>query len=87
MKLGGVRAGAKPTDAHRVAAAAALSSKAQDRAERLRLTVAELSCSGTVRPSAVAAELNRMGITTDRGGSWSTTQATRLLERLGKRSV
>ena len=83
--LGGDR-GNRPTKAEQLAATAANAQGAQVRAERLRSTVAELHAAGIARPSAVAAELNRRGITTDRGGSWSTTQATRLLERLGERT-
>ena len=81
VKLGGY-AGYVPRKADREAGVAAAKRNAAQRAERLRETVDELRVNGATGPAAVARELNRLDITTDRGGAWSTTQAARLLARL-----
>jgi len=62
-------------------AVAAVKANAEHRAANLRAIVDDLRAQGTsVR--AVAAELNRRGILTPRGGAWHPTSAARLLSRL-----
>lgn len=66
-------------------AGAALSRNADRRALKLLSAVDTLrnDAGNTVLgPTAVAKELNKLGLTTARGGAWSTTTAKRLLQRL-----
>jgi hypothetical protein len=49
----------------------------------LRPIIADLRAEGAPNLSQFAAGLNRRGIPTSRGGTWSATQVRRVLERAG----
>ena len=59
------------------------SQKARERAIDLRPIIADLRGEGVTNLSQLAAGLNRRGIPTSRGGTWSATQVRRVLERVG----
>jgi DNA invertase Pin-like site-specific DNA recombinase len=81
VKLGGDR-GVPPTARHRAAGVAMLQARAQARAADLADTVKELQAGGAMSQRALAEALNGRGITAPRGGSWSSVQVGRLLDRL-----
>jgi DNA invertase Pin-like site-specific DNA recombinase len=83
VKLGGDR-GARLTAKARAAGRAAQQAKAQDRAADLAATVKELQAAGCESLRAIAEGLEARGIPAARGGKWSATQVSRLLERLGQ---
>src|SRR3954447_56451 len=58
---------------------------AMERARDLRPIIADLQAEGATNLSQLAAGLNRRGIPTSRGGTWSATQVRRVLERAGLR--
>jgi DNA invertase Pin-like site-specific DNA recombinase len=68
-----------------VAALEAVSSNADDRAERLRATVAGLKASGVTTYGAMAEALNTQGIVTARGGRWHASSVRNLVARLEAR--
>jgi DNA invertase Pin-like site-specific DNA recombinase len=55
---------------------------ARQRADDLAPIIAELRADGRTSLRQIAAALNERGITTARGGSWSATQASRLLAQV-----
>lgn len=61
----------------------AVQENASERAEALRPIVAEVLAGGYSTTRQVAAELNRRGILTARGGQWHAASVKRLRERLG----
>ena len=65
-----------------LAALAAVSAGAANRAEDLRETIADVVASGAATYTAVAAELNRREIEAPRGGCWYPTGVARLWQRL-----
>lgn len=64
------------------AALAAVRRNADARAEGVRRTVEDIRASGTTSVRGIAAELNRRGILTPRGGQWHPTTVHALLRRL-----
>jgi DNA invertase Pin-like site-specific DNA recombinase len=64
------------------AAVARIRAKAAEHTDNLRAIVEDIRSQGATSVRAVAAELNRRGILTPRGGDWHPTTAARLLERL-----
>lgn len=82
-KARGVKLGARDTKAFSEAGNRAIAAAADEFAEKLRPTVEGLKAQGIVGASAIAAELNRMGVTSAKGAGWSATTAGRLLRRLG----
>ena len=82
VKLGGTRAGVKPTLAHRAMGNLAKAAKASARAADLAPTLAELRESGLTSLGALAQALNDRQIPTARGGLWSAVQVQRVLDRL-----
>jgi DNA invertase Pin-like site-specific DNA recombinase len=56
--------------------------KAKAEAERLRPIINTLKAESVNTVRGIAAELNRRGYTTERGGEWHPTQVARLLSRL-----
>lgn len=65
-----------------VAALEAVSSNADDRAERLRSTVERLKAEGVVSLAGIAEALNAQGIVTARGGRWHASSVRNLVARL-----
>jgi len=73
----------RPTAKARKLAAEALQARAVSKATDLAPIIAELQAAGVTSRTAIAAGLTERGIPTPRGkGQWSTTQVSRLLERL-----
>jgi hypothetical protein len=67
------------------AATAVARHKADDHARRLLAVIFELRGAGVTSLGAIAAELNRRGVSTAQGGSgWKRATVARLLERLGR---
>jgi hypothetical protein len=64
------------------AAVARIKAKAAEHADNLRAIVEDIRAQGTTSVRALAAELNRRGILTARGGDCHPTTAARLLDRL-----
>ena len=65
-----------------LAAVAAVSGNAQDRAESLRGTVEDLRAQGVTSLAGIAAALNGGGILTPRGGKWHASSVRNLMARL-----
>lgn len=63
----------------------AIQAKAKSEAERVMRVVGPLRQAGATLAS-IAATLNDTGIATSRGGSWTPTQVSRVLERVGSGS-
>lgn len=81
-RLGGDR-GVKPSAKVRAKATAALRARADARAADLAPTIAELQASGVTSRRAIAKALNARGIPTARDvGEWTTTQVSRVIDRL-----
>jgi DNA invertase Pin-like site-specific DNA recombinase len=78
--LGGDRGG-RNTQAIREAGAAAMKSKADERAADVAPLIAELQAAGAASLRAIADGLNDRGITTPRGGAWSAVQVQRAMAR------
>lgn len=74
-----------PAQAGRAAAASASvrSAGATNRAEDLARDIAELRAEGATSLRDLAAGLDRRGITTARGATWTATAVRRVLERIG----
>src|SRR4051794_3984608 len=70
-RLGGFK-GYRPTDADRTRAAAAKRGKAAEHAARVAPVVAEIRASGRISLRAIAEELNKRGIPSPGGKSWSS---------------
>jgi DNA invertase Pin-like site-specific DNA recombinase len=81
VKLGGDR-GVIPTAKARKASAEALQARASKRAADLAPIVKELQDAGVTSRTGIANGLNEKGIKTPRGGTWSVTQVSRLLDLL-----
>lgn len=64
------------------AALVAVSSNADDRAERLRSTIDRLKADGVVSLAGIAEALNSQGIVTARGGRWHASSVRNLMARL-----
>ena len=80
--MGGSRKNVKPTGEPRAAATAAILRVANERAaNNITPIIAELRAGGATSLQDIAAGLNRRGITTARGGSWSAKQVARVLAR------
>jgi len=59
-----------------------IKARAQERAQNLRAIITDVRNDGHTSVRDIAAELNRRGILTARGGLWHATSVVRLLERL-----
>jgi DNA invertase Pin-like site-specific DNA recombinase len=59
--------------------------KAREFADRMRGTLNAMRAAG-LSQRAMVAELNKMGVTTPRGGTWGLAQLQRVLNRLGGRA-
>jgi DNA invertase Pin-like site-specific DNA recombinase len=82
-KLGGYRAGAKPTAKTHAASAEAIQRRVMERASDLAPTIKALQVAGATSLRSIAAGLNAQKIPTARGnGKWSATQVARALERI-----
>jgi len=81
-RLGGWRGGPVPTDADRRKAALAHTARATRRAADLAPVVARLRTEGAGSLGALAAALNREGVPTPRGGTWTATAGRRLVRRI-----
>ena len=57
---------------------------AKSRAEELRDVVEDMRAEGHTTLKAIAAEMNKRGFTTPRGGNWAPASAARLLYQLAK---
>lgn len=79
--LGGYR-GHKITEDARAAGHAAVKAMAADRAADVAPVILEIQASGATTLRAIAEGLNSRGLTTPRGGQWSSTQVMRTLERM-----
>lgn len=66
---------------------AAVSAKAEARAEKLRPIIDDIIASGTNSINGIARELEARGISTDRGGKWQATTVRNVLKRLGRLDV
>lgn len=83
VKLGGYR-GAPPPDAEaRAASLATRQEAAVNNAADYTDTIADIREAGITSANGIAAELNRRGVTTPRGGRWQALQVQRLLALLG----
>jgi DNA invertase Pin-like site-specific DNA recombinase len=83
VRLGGYRAGAKPSARTHALSAAAIQRRADGRAADIAPTIKALQAAGATSLRAIAAGLNEQGIPTARGGGqWSAVQVQRVLERL-----
>jgi Recombinase len=71
-----------PTKKVRALALDAIDKRVASRAADLAPTIKQLQAAGNTTLRALAAGLNRMGITTARGGNWDQTQVRRLLARI-----
>lgn len=81
-KARGVKLGARDQKALSDLGNRAIVAVAEEFAEKLRSTIEGLNAQGIASASAIADELNRKGIASAKGGSWSVTTARRLLRRL-----
>lgn len=72
----------KRADKGNAAAVVAIQAEARKRAETLQDMVADIRGGGVTTLAGMAAELNRRGAKTPRGGSWHPTSVARLVERL-----
>ena len=86
-KARGVKLGCPKGAAHlrqygNTAGVAAVKAKADEHAEALRETVAEIQAAGITTSNGIAGELNRRHIATPRGGKWHPTSVMRLFTRL-----
>jgi hypothetical protein len=59
-----------------------IQAKAEARADELAALVQEIKANGATTVRAIAAELNRQGIQSPRGGEWSPSSVHRLLGRI-----
>lgn len=66
---------------------ATVSANAQAHAADLAAVLAEIRASGHLSLRAIAAELDRRGMRTRRGGRWQVSNARNLIARLGGRTV
>ena len=82
IKLGNPNGAAHLRGLGNAAAVEGVKAKAQERAEDLRTVVQDVLAAGITSTRSIAAELNRRGILTPRGGRWHPTSAARLLRRL-----
>jgi DNA invertase Pin-like site-specific DNA recombinase len=80
-KLGGDR-GVVPSKKTRQMGVAALQARADAKATDLAPIIRELQAAGATSLRAIAAGLNEAGVSTARGGKWSSPQVMRVLERL-----
>jgi DNA invertase Pin-like site-specific DNA recombinase len=80
-KLGGDR-GVVPSKKVRAMALEALRTRADAKAADLAPIIKELQAAGRTSLRAIAQGLNEQGISTARGGKWSSVQVMRMLERL-----
>ena len=72
VKLGGYRAGAKPSARTHALSAEAIQQRADGRAADIAPTIKALQAAGATSLRAIAAKLNEAGIPTARGaGTWS----------------
>jgi DNA invertase Pin-like site-specific DNA recombinase len=82
VKLGGCRGAPAPDAAAGAASIAARQEAAANNAADYADTIRDIQEAGTTSANGLAAELNRRGITTPRGGRWQALQVQRLLARL-----
>lgn len=83
VKLGNPNGAAHLRGLGNDAAVATIKANADARAEGLRRTVEGIQAEGVTSVRGIAAELNRRGIVTPRGGRWHPTSVHGLLRRLG----
>jgi DNA invertase Pin-like site-specific DNA recombinase len=76
VKLGGDR-GYKPDNV-------AIKARALEDAKRVRPAIDDLRSRGVTSLHGIKRELNRLGLTTARGKSWSATQVDRVLKRIDR---
>lgn len=84
VKLGGDRGNIRSVAAQGTEASSTVrAAQADQRAADLAPIVADLQAAGVTSLRGLAAALNDRGIHTARGGAWSATQVSRLLDRIG----
>lgn len=81
-KLGGVRGAPAVSDATRAMATARIREKGDADAVRVSGTIQEIRRAGHVTLMAMAAEMNRLGVATPRGGAWSAGSVRNVMLRL-----
>lgn len=84
MKLGNPNGAAHLRGRGNGDAVAAITAKADAKAEQLRKTLARIEGDGVTSARGIAAELNTRGVLSPRGGVWSATTVQRLRERLSR---
>jgi DNA invertase Pin-like site-specific DNA recombinase len=83
VKLGGNRGNfAEVAEQGRAEGRKAQAQAAYDRAKRLAATIQRLQANGVSSLNALAAELNKRGVATPRGGRWTPTAVKRVIERI-----
>jgi|SRR5665647_1651771 len=83
VKLGGYRAGTKPSARAHELSVAAIQQRADGRAADIAPTIRKLQADGATSLRAIASKLNEAGIPTARGtNTWSAVQVKRVLARL-----
>ena len=81
MGLGGYHGGPPPDKAAFEASLGTRRSNARDFAAEVLPAIAEIEASGITSANAIAAELNRRGYKTPRGGEWRAQQVQRVRAR------